>query len=195
MVCLRDLEKRVSKFYLQLWLSWAVRLTLSSLTLALVLSTAVTLFLFAKQGFPQLTQEVIHALLLILQFWFAPLWGLTLLLSLFRGIKYIFNSCKNGYMLELLSCPKEGDVQSIEVVGYGDLIKVWRKWLMLLIWLVGAQMIVATILKYLLSSSNFSLEWFSIYVLYAFVLLAGYFSFMILTARCKQVRIVKCSSL
>ena len=184
----------MSKFYLQLWLAWALRLTLSSLGLALLFSFAVTFYLFAKQGFPALSEEVVQALLSILKFWFAPLWGITLLYSLFKGIKYIFNVCKNGYSLELLTCPKEGRVETIEVVGYGDLVKVWRKWLMLIIWLVGAQMIIAMALKYLLSSSDFSLEWFNIYVLYAFVLLAGYFSFMILSVRCKRVRLVKCSS-
>lgn len=184
----------MSKFYLHLWLSWALRLTLSSLILALFFSLGMTFFLFAKQGFPALTKEVIVALLSILKFWFAPLWGITLLFSLFRGIKYIFNICKKGYSLELLSCPKEGKIEHIKVVGYGDLIKVWRKWLMLIIWLIGAEMIVAIVVKYLLSSSSFSLNWFNIYVLYAFILLAGYFSFMILSARCKRIRLVKCSS-
>ena len=184
----------MSKFYLHLWLSWAVRLTLSSLALALLLSIGITFFLFAKQSFPTLNEEVLHALLSILKFWFAPLWGITLLYSLFRGIKYIFNVCKKGYKLELLSCPKEGNIEPIELVGYGDLVKVWRKWLMLIIWLVGAQMIVAMAVNYLLISSRFSLAWFNIYVLYSFILLAGYFSFMVLSVRCKRVRLVKCSS-
>ena len=184
----------MSKFYLHIWLSWALRLTLSSLTLALLLSVGITFFLFVKQGFPLLSKEVIQALLSIVIFWFAPLWGITLLYSLFRGIKYIFNICKEGYKLELLSCPKEGRVETIEIVGYGDLIKVWRKWLMLIIWLVGAQMIIAMALNYLLSSSSLSLDWFNIYLLYGFILLAGYFSFMILSVRCKRVRLVKCSS-
>ena len=185
----------MSKFYLHLWLAWALRLTLSSLSLALLISLGITFFLFARQGFPTLSEEVVQALLDILKFWFAPLWGITLLYALFRGIKYIFNNCKKGYKLELLSCPEEGRVASIKVVGYGDLVKVWRKWLMLIIWLVGAQMILAMAFNYLLSSSSFSLSWFNIYVLYAFVLLSGYFSFMILSVRCKRVRLVKCSSL
>jgi len=185
----------VSKFYLHLWFAWALRLTLSTFSLALFLSVSVTFFLFAKQGFPALNEDVIKALLSILKFWFAPLWGITLLYSLFLGIKYIFNNCKKGYKLELLTCQKEGRVESIEVVGYGDLVKVWRKWLMLIIWLVGAQMIIAMAFNYLLSSSNFSLSWFNIYILYCFLLLSGYFSFMILSVRCKRVRLVKCSYL
>ncbi len=184
----------MSKFYLHLWFSWALRLTLSSLSLALLFSAGITFFLFAKQGFPPLSEELIQALLSILRFWFTPLWGITLLFSLFRGIKYIFNVCKKGYSLELLSCPKEGKIETIQAIGYGDLVKVWRRWLMLIIWLVGVQMIVAMSVNYLLNSKSFSLNWFNIYVLYGFILLAGYFSFMLLSARCKRVRLVKCSS-
>ena len=63
-----ELDQVVSKFYLHIWLSWALRLTLSSLSLALVLSLCITFFLFAKQGFPTLTKELVQALLAILKF-------------------------------------------------------------------------------------------------------------------------------
>jgi hypothetical protein len=108
---------------------------------------------------------------------------LTLLLALFRGVKYIFHSCNGGYRLELLYCEKEKSHQAIEIIGYGDLVKVWRKWFMLMIWLVASQMIVALL---------FIEEWFSIFMLYAYILIAGYFSFMIFTAKCKRVRVKKC---
>ena len=181
----------MSKFFFSLWLKWATRLTLESVLFALFLSLCITFYIYFKQGLPAFTPEVISALSTITQFWFGILWSLTVLLSLFRGMKYIFNKCNSGLRLELLTCPKESQSELIEVVGYGDLVKVWRKWFLLLIWLVASEMIVALIFSYLLGSENI-FEWFSVYVLYAFILVAGYFSFMLLSARCKRVRISKC---
>lgn len=186
------LEKRVSKFYLYLWIVWALRLTLSSISSALVLAICVSAYLYISQGMAQLTPELQEALFDITKFWFLILWNFTLLLFLFRTLKAVFNRCYNKYKLQLLTCPKEGEIQVIEEVGYGDLVKVWRKWFMLIIWLVGAQMIVALIFSYTLSESTAVFDWFNIYVLYVFILVAGYFSFMILTARCKRVKLVKC---
>lgn len=139
-----------------------------------------------------ITRELKQALFEITKFWFLILWSVTLLLFLFRTLKTIFNNCQNGYKLQLLTCSKEGKTDVIEVVGYGDLVKVWRKWFMLIIWLVGAQMIIALLISYTINSYETIFDWFNIYVLYAFILLAGYFSFMILSVRCKRVKLVKC---
>ena len=138
---------------------------------------------------PSVDTEVFAALRDILSFYFPIVWSLTLLLALFRSIKYIFNSCKNGYMLKLSTC--RGD-ESIEVIGYGDLVKVWRRWFMLNIWLVGAFMIIAIVLTSLFTDYSGVFQWFDIYYLCGFILLSGYFSFMFLGARCKQVKIIKC---
>ena len=181
----------MSKFFFFVWLKWVTRLTLESVLLALLLSLSITSYIYFKQGLPAFSSEVISALLTITQFWFGIIWSFTVLLSLFRGMKYIFNSCSDGLRLELLTCPKESKSERIEVVGYGDLVKVWRKWFLLLIWLVASQMVVALIVFYFLGSENI-FEWFSVYILYAFILVAGYFSFMVLTTRCKRVRLAKC---
>jgi hypothetical protein len=130
-----------------------------------------------------LESEIISALGEVFSFWFVLLWSVTLLLALFRGMKYIFNSCSAGYRLEVYSCEDTKRRELLEVVGYGDLVKVWRKWFMLLIWLVASEMIVA---------SFFTAAWFSIAMLYGYILVAGYFSFMILSAKCKRIRIAKC---
>lgn len=182
----------MSKFYLLLWLKWAIRLTLSSILGAVVFSLLVTLAMYSFKDMPPLDDAVLAALFDIASFWFSILWSLTLLLFLFRGMKYIFNDCMNGYTMKLLTCQKEEKNELIEVVGYGDLVKVWRKWLMLLIWLVGAQMVVALVLTSLFSNFSGVFDWFNIYLLYGFILFAGYFSFMILSVRCKRVKIVKC---
>ncbi|MCK9473162.1 hypothetical protein [Sulfurimonas sp.] len=179
----------MSRFYILLWLRWAVRLTISSLFFAALFSSFVTLYIYVLRGLPELSFEITGALFDIFRFWFPLFWSLTILLALFRGLKYIFNSCINGYELKLLTC-EGSDV--IEVIGYGDLVKVWRKWLMLLIWLVGSAMILALIYTNLFTSYDGVFEWFSIYWLYGFILLSGYFSFIILSSKCKKIKIVTC---
>ncbi|MEN8304202.1 MAG: hypothetical protein ABFQ64_09035 [Campylobacterota bacterium] len=182
----------MSRFYFSLWLRWATRLTLCSIAFASILSIFVTIFIYISQGMPTHSSEVYAALAQVFVFWFVVLWNFTLLIALFRSLKYIFNSCHSGYKLQLLSCSKEGESEVIDFIGYGDLLKVWRKWFMLIIWLVGAQMIFALILTKLFSSYDSIFEWFNIYILYAFILVGGYFSFILLISRCKKVKIVKC---
>lgn len=179
----------MSRFYILLWLGWAVRLTVCSIFFAALFSFAVTLFIYISRGLPDLTPEITGALFDIFRFWFPVLWSFTILLALFRGLKYIFNSCINGFELKLLTCDGSNIV---EVIGYGDLVKVWRKWLMLLIWLVGSVMILALVYTNLFTSYSGLFEWFNIYWLYGFILFSGYFSFIILSSKCKKIKIVTC---
>ena len=174
----------MTKFYLSLWWSWALRVTLCSLFFSGLASFLVTLVVYFSHGMQSVDSTLLLALLDIFVFWFMILWNVALLLALFRSLKYIFNTCHSKYKLELYTCQKE----KIEKVAYGDLVKLWRKWLMTMIWLVGVQMVFMVIISYVFSLSH----WFSIYLIYAFVLSAGYFSFVLLSSRCKQVRIAKC---
>jgi len=186
----------VRKFYFLLWLQWAVKLSLYTTILAVVIAVLITLALYINQGMKALDKEVYVALFAIFKFWFALSWGISLLIMLFRSLKFIFNQCIVGYNFELLSCPKEDAKEArperIENIGYGDLVKVWRKWLMLLIWIVAAEMIFALVSMKFLSSYENVFDWFSIYLLYLFILIAGYFSFIIMSMKCKKVRIVRC---
>ena len=154
-----------------------------------MLSILITASLYLKQGLVPLTPDVYQALFDITKFWFPLLWSLTLLLILFRSIKYIFNICIVGYKLKLLTCDL---ADKIENIGYGDLVKVWRKWFMLIIWLVGVEMILALSITYMLSDYSSVFEWFNIYWLFGFILSAGYVSFILLSNRCKRVKVVKC---
>lgn len=182
----------MTRFYFTLWSRWLLRLTLCSVLLASALALLITGFIYFKQGMAELNRDVYSALYDIFKFWFAIVWNFTLLLALFRSLKYIFNECYSGYQLILRSCPNEGKSEIIPVVGYGDLMQVWRKWLMLIIWLVGAEMIVGIIFTKLFTSEIAIFDWFSIYVLYGFILVAGYFSFIILISRCKRIKVAKC---
>lgn len=179
----------MSRFYLFLWLRWALRLTLCSLLLGVLLSFLMSASMYLLKGLPELTPEITGALFDIFKFWFPLFWSFTILIALFRGLKHIFNSCISGFELRLLTCDGK---ETIEKIGYGDLVKVWRKWLMLLIWLVGSIMILALVYTNLFTSYDGLFEWFNIYWLYGFILLGGYFSFIIMSSRCKKVKIVRC---
>lgn len=179
----------MSKFYFFLWFRWALRLSICSLILAAFFSIFTTLSIYFLQGSTHLNEEVYEALFEIFSFWFFIFWSFSILIALFRSLKFIFNTCIDGFELKLLSCDKRSVIESI---GYGDLIKVWRKWLMLNIWLVGVFMISAVVFTSLFTAYNALFEWFNIFWLYAFILISGYFSLVIMIARCKKVKAVKC---
>ncbi|WP_226966418.1 hypothetical protein [Sulfurimonas sediminis] len=99
-------------------------------------------------------------------------------------------------MFILLGCSKEETNEeagkTIDKIGYGDLLKVWRKWFMLMIWTVAGEMIVAVIVMKLFSSYESVFTWFNMYVLHIFILIAGFFSFIVLSVKCKKVQVKKC---
>lgn len=179
----------MTQFYFQLWFAWALRVTLSSVLLAAIFALLITFGLYIKQGVPAFDARTMQALVQIFLFWFPLVWSITLLLSLFRSLKYIFNKCLGGYTLKLLECNK---VDVIEVIGYGDLVKVWRRWFMLMIWLSATQMVFSLGVSYLLGWSDSVFQWFSIYVLFVFILISGYISFILLGGRCKKVKLIQC---
>lgn len=181
------------KFYLFLWLRWMFWLTFLSLSLAIAGAGFITVIIYMKQGAVSLNGEIYSALFAIFRFWFAIFWSATLLLSLFLTLKILFNHCYGNFKLILLTCSdKKMQSQQIEQIGYGDLVKVWRKWFMLLIWLVTVQVIVVFIFMKLFFHVGTLFDWFNIYVLYLFLLISGYFSFMILGVKCKKIKVVKC---
>jgi hypothetical protein len=168
---------KMSKFYFFLWLRWATRLSIYSITLSFLLTFFITFLTYVKLGFVSLDAQVIKALSDVYKFYFSIVFSFSLLFILFRSIKYIFDQCIDGYELKLLSCDNK---EIIDIIGYGDLVKVWRKWIMLLIWLVAICMIV-TLFKF-----------FNIYALFAFILFSGYISFIILISKCKKVKVIRC---
>jgi len=180
------------KFYFYLWFNWSIRLTLTTLLYSIVFASIVTFYIYFKQGFPAFNDEVNNALLSIWQFWFLTLGNVALLVALFSGMKYIFNHCYNGYSLELYSCEDIKVREKIEDVGYGDLVKVWRKWFMLIIWLTGVQMIFSLAISTIIGIHESVFVWFNSLILYGFILISGYFSFIILSAKSKKIRLSIC---
>lgn len=179
----------MSKFYFFLWLSWLLRVSLCSVGFATIISLLVSLFIYVNQDMPDLSTEVLSALFTVFKFWFPITLSFSLLIALFRALKYIFNTPTHGYEFKLLECNSQ-DV--LDAIGYGDIVKVWRKWFMLIIWLVTAEIIIAIVFIHFFTSFYGIMEWFNIYYLSIFIFIAGYFSFIILGARCKRVKLVKC---
>lgn len=178
----------MNNFYLQLWINWVVRVTLCSLFFTSLVSLSITFILYLNYNITNFNDEIFNALVDIFLFWFPIAWSFSILLALFRSLKYIFNHCYSGYKLSLLSCQKT----TIEIVGYGNLVKVWRKWFILMIWLVASEMILSLLFTSFFTSFNSIFDWFNIYLLYIFILIAGYFSMIILSAKCKKVRLERC---
>lgn len=168
----------MSKFYLLLWLRWLVRVVLYSLLLGVLLTILVTLGVYIRQGMPPLQGDVVDAVSKIFTFWFALLYNLSLLVVLLREIGYIFGVCHNGFMLEMGSC---ADAKN----------RLRRRWLMVLIWLVAVEILLMTFVNFLVQGS-LSFWWYSIYLLYGAIAVGGYFSFVLLSLRCKQIKVVRC---
>ena len=176
----------MSRFWFKLWLGWVVRFTLESVLLASILSFTATAFIYVAKGMISIDKDVIKALFDLFKFWFVIFWSLTLLISLFRAIKHLFNHCHNGYVLKLLTC---NQAEVIETIGYGDISKVFRKWMMAMIWSVSALMILSFAVSYLFLDSY---QWYNIYVLYIFIVISGGLTIPLMGSRCKRVKLSKC---
>jgi hypothetical protein len=171
-----------------IWLRWAIWVTLFSTAMAAVFSFAIVLYMYISKGALPLSSEVRDALVAIGSFWFAILWSITLPLSTFFGMKQLFKGCYDAKRLQLFTCKKE----PIDKVGYEDLIKVWRKWLFLMIWGVAAQLLFMTGIEYLLSDGGELMGWFNVYVLYVLVMSASLVTLFVLLSRCKLVELKRC---
>lgn len=180
----------MKKFYFGLWLHWMVRVVVCSVVSAGIIAALITTTVYFNKGMPNLHTEVFKALEDIFVFWFMIALNLTVLFALFRSAKYLFNRCYGGYQFAMLSCPKEGTY--LEAVGYGDIVKFWRKWLMLLVWIVASFVLVSWIVSLLFIEYGKFFHYFSVWCLYGYILLAGLFSFMLIGSRCKQIRVRRC---
>ncbi len=171
-----------------IWLRWAVWITLVSVVIAAHFAIGIALYMYITKGAVALTSEVISALESIGYFWFAILWSITLPLSTFFGMKQLFKYCYDGRKLQLFSCTKE----PIDDVYYEDIVKVWRKWLFLIIWGVAAQLVVIVTLQYVLGEGTDLMQWFNIYYLYVLVMTSSLGTLFILVNRCKLVELEQC---
>jgi hypothetical protein len=155
----------------------------------MLLSASITTGIYIFKGGAILDATTLIALYDIWVFYSFVAWNFTLLIALYRSVKYLFNDCLGGYAFQLLDCNKKN---IIEVVGYGDLHKITRKWIMSLVWLVSAFMIFALMVTKLFFAYDTLFEWFNIYWLYFFIVLSAYISFIIFPTIVKRVKISRC---
>ncbi len=175
------------KFWVRLWSYWALWVTLFSLGVAAILDLLLSVTLYVLKGMPTLNGAVLQALWDIGFFWFGILWSVTLLFGLLIVMKRLFGRCYNGWHMQLLTC---NNAEVIEHVLLADVIKPWRKWLMLLIWGVALQILMLVGIGYMLQT--LLQEWFNIYVLYVMVLISGFLSLPLLPNRCQRIQVVAC---
>lgn len=176
------------RFWLGLWLYWAVWLTLFSVGAGALLAAAVTLLSYFLKGAPALDLEILAALGEIAFFWFGLTWSLALLVALFLVIRRLFYRCIDHHQLTLQNCSGR---ESMNKAGTEHTLRLWRKWLMAIIWATAAQIIVVITVRYALGTEDL-LSWFSVYWLYLFVLISGLMTLPLMEARCKVVKVQKC---
>jgi len=176
------------RFWFGLWTYWIGWSTLWSLLSAALLAGVITAVLYVLKGSPAIEGEVFGALRDIARFWFAIIWSLTLLIALFLVVKRLFYRCIDHKELALEACSGRED---LEQAGMRDVIKIWRKWLMAIIWASAAQVIIVIAVLYLFGSSDL-LSWFSVYWLYLFLSIAGLLTLPLMEARCKLVKVRRC---
>lgn len=180
------------RFYLFLWLEWIVRMFIVTLLFTSIMSLVITLFLYISREMPPLSGEIYRALFEIFRFWFLLLLNIAIPLALFINVKYLFNSSYGGICLRLLSSIKDGEVEVIDTIGYGDLVQVWRRWLFYIVLGSSLLVLLSALFTYLFTQYDSLFDWFSVYTLYLFVTLSGLFSIVLLTKSFKALRLERC---
>ena len=179
----------MTRFWAGLWLYWALWVSLISVLLGAAAAVSVTLMLYFLKGAVSLDSEVLGALLDIGAFWFAVTWSLALPLALLLVVKRLFYRCIDHWKLILLSCDGK---EQISDVGVADTLKLWRKWLFVIIWAVAVQTLLVAGVAYLLGLSEGLMGWFGVGWLYLFVLGAGAMTLPLMAVRCNMVKVLRC---
>ena len=174
------------KFWFYNWIYWALHLTLFSMMLSTLLSSLITLLHYLSSS-ASLNSDTISALGNIFNFYFAFTWSFSFVLGLLLSVKKLFVRCFDGERFELLSCDAK---QIIEKISLFEQSKLFRKWMIAIIWSVAAQMVFISVLSYLFFNGSFS--WFNHYSLYVMVLISGAVVLPLLSSRCKMIRLKSC---
>ena len=179
----------IHRFYLALWVRWVLRVALESIGFGVVLTAGIVMYVYMQKSPQTLSQEIMDAFGVIFGFWFGIVWSATFLLALFRSVKFLFERCYAGYRFVLYDCKLK---ERIERVGYGDLVRVWRKWFMVLVWISAIVMVFVSIFLRFVFGISEVFAWFDIYTVFVIVSLSGYVSLWLLPLRCKRVKVERC---
>lgn len=185
------------RFYTYLWLFWLYKISRLVLLSAFVLAFLVTLVLFFMQGAPTLTPEILQALLDIYFFWFSILLQLSFVFGIFLSASSLLGRCFGGYEMRLRLCQEANhDEQKREKELRKTLHRVSRKLLFLIVWISATIMVLLFIPLYLFGGcSDGFFSCFHIYLLDAIIIISGFFAISLLALRCKNLELVKCSSI
>jgi hypothetical protein len=176
------------KFWLLLWGYWAFWLTLFSAGFAAVTAMIATAVTYVITGSAQLSEEIWLALYDLFAFWFAIFWSLGLPLGLLLVVKRLFYRCVGGFQMHFLQCPSRTEIRDLKV---SDTFRLWRKWLLTLIWMVATQIIVIVAIRYFAGSDSL-MGWFNVFWLYSFLMISGMLTLPLMGARCKMVQVKRC---
>ncbi len=182
--------KLMNRFFLLLWIFWLAYVVFWSFVLGSLLATVITLFLYIRSGMPEFTDAVVYALLDVGHFLFMITYNIALLIVLFLSIKQLFKRCFDRWRLELIGCLEYKTVLSD--IGYGDLIHIWRRWMMYLVWFSAFFMIVNLIFSKVFGEFHSVFEWFDIYHLYSYIAIGGFFALRQITINSKYVKVKSC---
>lgn len=106
-------------------------------------------------------------------------------MALLSALRVIFYYCTSGFMLGILACGKE-ELSLLKQLA------LWRRWLFVMIWIVGLFGVMgAVFLKLFIDDSSF-FEHFTLLNLYGALIIAGYFSFILMAAKCKKIELRRC---
>lgn len=175
-------------FALRLWLYWLWWMLLYSVAAAAVADGAAVGVIYLLKGAPQLDTSVYGALEAIARVAFVPLWCAALLWAHLMVTRRLFSCCLGGKRLILLTC--KGD-ERIYPVGLGDVLPIWRRFLMLIVWTVALEAVLVVGIAALFGGFSITTHLSApmLGVMSAFGALAA---LLVMLRRCKRIRITQC---
>lgn len=178
--------KPAKKFYIKLYLFWALWVSIASLFYAIILSILSALFVYISKGFPLLTMESFLALKEIAIFSFPISFSLSFILMLLLVFKKIFTQRIEGFSLRLYDCKDEKIVKPL----LSDVTMLWRKWLFVTVWTILIFLVLFLGLWKLLSGEFPPLSWLNGMTLYLLIMVLGGLVFVLGIKSCKKIRIL-----
>ena len=178
--------KPTKRFYIKLYLFWALWVSITSFFFATILSILSALIVYISKGFPLLTMESLLALKEIAFFSFPISFSLSFILMLLLVFKKVFTQKIDGFFLKLYDCKDE----NIERPLLSDVTMLWRKWLFVTVWTILIFLVLFLGLWKLLSGEFPPLSWLNGTNLYLLIMVLGGLVFVVGMTNCKKVRIL-----
>ncbi|MBN2896974.1 MAG: hypothetical protein JXK05_13905 [Campylobacterales bacterium] len=175
-------------FALRLWLYWLWWVLLYSVAVAAATAAVLVGVIYVLKGAPALDADVYGALEAIARVVFVPLWCAALLWAHLMVTRRLFACCLGGRRLILLTC--KGD-ERIYPVGLGDVLPVWRRFLMLIVWIVAVEVLLLVGVTSLWGGMS-ATALLRPSVLGAMSALGAFAALLVLLGRCKCILVTQC---